>query len=97
METTKNKLVLFGTIVQISDATQGETWIKQNFLIRTADDYPQLVEFLTFNKAQEMLSRCKEGDEVSVYFNCKSRQYENKYYTELTAYSIYVNFKKNVQ
>jgi hypothetical protein len=96
METTKNKLVLFGTIVQISDATQGETWIKQNFVIRTNDDFPQLVEFLTFNAAQEMLTRCKVGDDVSVYFNCKSRQYENKYYTELTAYRVYINFNKKV-
>jgi hypothetical protein len=96
METNKNKLVLFGTIVQISDATQGETWIKQNFVIRTNDDFPQLVEFLTFNAAQEMLTRCKVGDEVSVYFNCKSRQYENKYYTELTAYRVYINFNKKV-
>jgi hypothetical protein len=96
METTKNKLVLFGTIVEISDATQGETWIKQNFVIRTNDDFPQLVEFLTFNAAQEMLTRCKVGDDVSVYFNCKSRQYENKYYTELTAYRVYINFNKKV-
>jgi hypothetical protein len=94
METTKNKLVLFGTIVEISDASQGETWIKQNFVIRTNDDFPQLVEFLTFNAAQEMLTRCKVGDDVSVYFNCKSRQYENKYYTELTAYRVYINFNK---
>ncbi len=94
METTKNKLVLFGTIVEISDAAQGETWIKQNFVIRTNDDFPQLVEFLTFNAAQEMLTRCKVGDDVSVYFNCKSRQYENKYYTELTAYRVYINFNK---
>jgi hypothetical protein len=96
METTKNKLVLFGTIVEISDASQGETWIKQNFVIRTNDDFPQLVEFLTFNAAQEMLTRCKVGDDVSVYFNCKSRQYENKYYTELTAYRVYINFNKKV-
>jgi hypothetical protein len=96
METTKNKLVLFGTIVEISDATQGETWIKQNFVIRTNDDFQQLVEFLTFNAAQEMLTRCKVGDDVSVYFNCKSRQYENKYYTELTAYRVYINFNKKV-
>jgi len=96
METNKNKLVLFGTIVEISDANQGETWIKQNFVIRTNDDFPQLVEFLTFNAAQEMLTRCKVGDDVSVYFNCKSRQYENKYYTELTAYRVYINFNKKV-
>lgn len=94
METNKNKLILIGTIVQISDANQGETWIKQNFLIRTADDYPQLVEFITFNAAQEMLTRCKVNDLVTVYFNAKSREYENKYYTELTAYRIYVNFEK---
>lgn len=94
METITNKLVLCGTIVHISDATQGETWIKQNFLIRTNDNYPQLVEFMTFNAAQDMLSRCKVEDTVNVYFNVKSREYQGKYYTELTAYRIYVVFDK---
>jgi hypothetical protein len=94
METTNNKLVLIGTIVHIADATQGETWIKQNFLIRTNDQFPQLVEFMTFNTAQDMLSRCKINDVVAVHFNCKSREYQGKYYTELTAYRVYVIFEK---
>ena len=94
METITNKLVLCGTIVHIADATQGESWIKQNFLIRTSDQYPQFVEFMTFNAAQDMLSRCKINDVVNVYFNVKSREYQGKYYTELTAYRVYVVFEK---
>jgi hypothetical protein len=93
MEIT-NKLCLQGTIVQISDALQGETWVKQNFLIRTIEQYPQLVEFATFNASQDMLSRCKVDDTVNVYFNLKSREYNGKYYTEATAYKIYIVFDK---
>ena len=97
METINNKLVLCGTIVHINDAIQGETWIKQTFLLRTNEQYPNLVEFITFNSAQEMLSRCKINDTVNVYFNLKSREYQGKYYTEVTAYRIYIVFDKKEQ
>lgn len=91
---TKQTLKLTGTIVQISDAIQGENWIKQNFLIRTDSQWPELVEFITFNTAQDMLTRCKVDDLVTVYFNLKSREHNGKFYTEATAYKIYVNFQK---
>lgn len=93
-KTTKQVLNYKGTIIAIGDAVQGETWIKQDFTIRTADDYPQLINFITFNDVQDQLSRCKVDDEVTVFFNAKSRQHQNKWYTELTAWRIIINFNK---
>jgi hypothetical protein len=53
-----------------------------------------LINFLTFNDVQDQLSRCKVDDEVTVFFNAKSRQHQNKWYTELTAWRIIINFNK---
>lgn len=92
--TQKQTLAYKGTIVEIGNAVQGETWIKQDFTIRTDEQYPQLINFLAFNEAQDQLSRCKIDDEVTVFFNAKSRQYQNKWYTELTAWRIIINFNK---
>ena len=92
-KTQKQTLSYTGTIVEFGDAVQGETWLKQDFTIRTNEEYPQLINFLTFNNAQDQLSRCKVEDEVVVYFNAKSRKFQTKWYTELTAWKIVINFK----
>ncbi|MFN9115662.1 MAG: DUF3127 domain-containing protein, partial [Bacteroidota bacterium] len=89
-----NQLKITGTIINIQDAIQGESWIKQAFQIRTDGEYPKLVSFITFNACQDQLSRCKIDDQVNVYFNPESRSHNEKWYTELTAWRININFKK---
>jgi hypothetical protein len=93
-ETEKKVLTYKGTIIEIGDAVQGESWIKQDFTIRTNETYPQLVNFLTFNDVQDQLTRCKIDDDVTVFFNAKSRKFNNKWYTEITAWRIIINFNK---
>ena len=98
MQNNKTYLSISGTIVEIGNAIQGENWIKQDFTIRTEGDYPVLVNFITFNTAQDQLSRCKLYDQVTVLFNPESKSYENngvkKYFNELKAWKITVNFNK---
>lgn len=91
---TKN-LSITGTIINIADAIQGETWIKQEFQIRTSGQYPVMISFVTFNQTQDQLSRCKVNDDVTVYFNPESRLFNDRYYTELKAWRININFKKS--
>jgi hypothetical protein len=93
-EVTKTVLKYTGTIIEIGNAIQGETWIKQDFTIRTEEQYPQLINFLTFNDCQDQLTRCKVNDEVTVFFNAKSRKFNDKWYTEITAWRININFNK---
>jgi len=92
-KTQKQTLSYTGTIIEFGDAVQAETWLKQDFTIRTNEEYPQVINFLTFNNVQDQLSRCKVEDEVVVYFNAKSRKFQTKWYTELTAWKIVINFK----
>ena len=95
MET--NHLKITGTIINIQDAVQGENWIKQSFQIRTDGEYPKVVSFICFNNGQDQLSRCKIDDQVLVYFNPESRSHQDKWYTELLAWRININFKKSAQ
>jgi hypothetical protein len=96
-EVTKTVLKYTGTIIEIGNAIQGETWIKQDFTIRTDEQYPQLINFLTFNDCQDQLTRCKVNDDVTVFFNAKSRKFNDKWYTEITAWRININFNKKYQ
>ena len=94
---SKNILKISGTIVNIDNAIQGETWVKQEFQIRTDDKYPALISFIAFNTAQDQLSRCKVDDKVMVYFNVNSRQFtkdeKTKWYTEVIAWKITIDWK----
>jgi len=74
MKNNTTPLSIVGHIVEIESAIQGESWIKQNFTIRTLGDYPKLVHFTTFNTAQDQLSRCRIDDEVTVNLRSSSQR-----------------------
>jgi len=103
MEKNISPLLISGEIVEIFNAIQGETWIKQEFILKTDQAYPVLINFVAFNKAQDQLSRTKVGDTVAVYFNPESRTFKTsagviKWFTELKAWRIIINFNpKNYQ
>ena len=97
MEKNLSPLLVSGEILEIYNAIQGESWIKQEFILRTDQAYPVLLNFIAFNKVQDQLSRCKVGDTVAVYFNPESRSFETsakvkKWFTELKAWRIIINF-----
>jgi len=97
MKENISPLLISGEIVEIFNAIQGENWIKQEFIIKTDQAYPVLINFVAFNKAQDQLSRCKIGDIVAVYFNPESKSFKTtsgavKWYTELKAWRIIINF-----
>lgn len=100
MKNNTTPLSIVGYIVEIESAIQGESWIKQNFTIRTLGEYSKLVHFTTFNTAHDQLSRCRIDDEVTVNFNPESKLFEKentrRFFTELIAWKVSVNFKKDI-
>jgi Domain of unknown function (DUF3127) len=97
MQNKKQPLQISGSIVNFGNAIQGESWIKQDFTIRTDGEYPVLVNFITFNSAQDQLSRCKLNDQVTVFFNPESKGYADKdgvqrYFNELKAWKVQIDF-----
>ena len=95
MNHKSNILFITGIITAINDATQGETWQKQSFVIKSNSKFPSEICFYAWNQVLDQLSRCRLNDIVTVYFNPESKFYQEKYYTELKAWKIEINFVKN--
>ena len=92
MQTTANYLTINGRITEIGSAAQGENWQKQDFTIETLDQFSKIVNIHVWNDKIEQLTRCRIGDIVSCRINISSRKHENRYYTEVNAWKIEVDF-----
>ncbi len=66
----------------------GKTWRKQQFLIETNEQYPKKVIFQVWNDNVELLKDISVGQIVRVYFRVESREYNERWYTDLTAWRI---------
>ena len=70
------------------------TFKKQEFVIETEEEYPQYVKFECKQGNVEKLSKIKEGDRVTVYFNLRGREWQKevgsevKYFTNLECWRI---------
>ena len=64
------------------------TWIKQDFIIETEDQYPKKVLLSAWGDKATDFDRYKLGDKLTVSFNAESREYNEKWYTELKAWKI---------
>lgn len=82
-----------GRIFQITDPVTGEssrgTWKKQLFVIETLDQYPKKVCFTVWNDKIQ-LSTLTPNAVITVSFNAESREYNGRWYTDLTAWKIEV-------
>jgi len=57
-------------------------------VITTADKYPQEVIFQTVNDRMDVIAPYGQGQEVTVSFNVRGREYNGKYYNTLDAYKV---------
>lgn len=63
-------------------------WQKQDFVIETEDQYPKKVCFSAWAARVEDLSRYNDGDRLKVHFDVASREYNERWYTDLRAWRI---------
>jgi len=85
-------LDLNGKIVAMLAEQSGEgkngRWVKQDFVVETADQFPKKVCFSTWGDKVADIKKLKIGDEVTVSFNPESREFNGKWYTDLRAWKI---------
>ncbi len=78
-----------GRIFKILDPVTGESakgpWKKQSFVIETMDQYPKKVCFTVWNEKINISEMTPESV-ITVHFNAESREYQNRWYTDLTAW-----------
>ena len=85
-------LEISGTIIKVLSPQTGSgkngTWQKQDFIIETKDQYPKKVCCTAWGDKVNALKSLGEGDEVNVAINLESREYNERWYTEIKAWKI---------
>lgn len=82
------ELKITGKIVRKLDKIEVKTGFKQEFVIETPGQYPRLVALSAYAKTIDFLDKVVLGDNVNVSFNVESREFNEKFYTSLTAWRI---------
>lgn len=69
----------------------GNSWKRQGFVAETLDHYPKKIVF-NVNGADRIerlgVAKLKTGDHKKVFFQIDAREYQGKWYNEVTAYDI---------
>lgn len=80
-----------GKIIKFLDPVTGEgrngTWKKQEFIIELPGDFPKKLCIASWNDKAD-LSSVKVGDEVKVYIDVESREYNGRWYTDVKAWKL---------
>jgi Protein of unknown function (DUF3127). len=74
--------------VQSGNSARGE-WQKQEFIVETHENFPRKVCFNVWgaDKVSDLASY-REGENIKVSFNVESREFKERWYTELRAWRI---------
>lgn len=66
----------------------GNEWKKQSIVVNTGGDYPQLLQVDFINDKCDQLNEFNTDSEVTVAINLKGREYNGKYYTNITGWKV---------
>lgn len=89
MQTITGKIIKFLPKAE-GDSANGNHWVKAGVVIEYGDEYPTKAAFTIFG--EQKLQACaglKVGMEVTVNYNPQSREYNDRWYTDLQCMSIY--------
>jgi len=91
-----SELKLSGEIVSVSEiqngtSKSGNEWKKLGFAVTTGGDYPKTCYFTVFGqeKVDNFMKYNKVGQSVDVNFNVESREYNERWYTDLNAWKVF--------
>ena len=85
-------LELEGTLVKVQPEQTGSgkngQWVKQEFVVETQEQYPKKACFSAWGDRTNDLKQFALGDKLRVTFSVESREYNDRWYTDLRAYRI---------
>lgn len=85
-------LDLKGRLIKKMPVVNGEgrngKWEKQEFVIETEDQYPKKVCISLWGDKVKSLEGISEGDRVSVSVNIESREFNERWYTDVRAWRL---------
>ena len=71
----------------ISKST-GNAWMSQEYVIETHEQYPKKLCFRVFGEEKIRQFSIQAGEELTVFFDINSREYQGKWYTDVTAWRV---------
>jgi len=82
-----------GKVLQILPEIKGTSargdWKKQDFIIETAEEqFPKKICFTLFNDKNGTFEKIKPGMEVEVTFSIESREYNDKWFSNINAFRV---------
>lgn len=82
-----------GTFIKNLPETRGEgqrgPWVRGGFVIEYGDEYPRKLAFTLFGEEKvQMAAVIQPGTAVTVRFNPESREYQDKWFSELRCTSV---------
>ncbi|HUH74056.1 MAG TPA: DUF3127 domain-containing protein [Chitinophagales bacterium] len=80
--------VIIKKLQKQSGTSANGQWQKQEFVIQTEDQYPKTVCFNTWGAKVDDLNNFSEGNRVKVHFDVSSREYNERWYSEMRAWKI---------
>jgi hypothetical protein len=85
-------LEIIGKLIKVMNPVTGDgkngSWTKQEFVVETFDQYPKKVCCSVWGEKVDSLRRYQIGDDVKVSINLESREYNERWYTEVRAWKL---------
>jgi hypothetical protein len=67
----------------------GKDWFKSGFVIETFDQYQKTIALTVMSeKLMPVVRGLKVGEDVTVHINIESREYQDKWFSNITAWKI---------
>ncbi len=81
-----------GSLVKVLPEVTGQgkngVWVKQDFVLETEDQYPKKACFTAWGDKAADLKTFSLGEKMKISFSVESREYNERWYTDLKAYRI---------
>jgi len=85
-------LEIIGKLVKVMNPVTGDgrngSWTKQEFVLETFDQYPKKICCSVWGDKVDALRRFQVGEDVRASINIESREYNERWYTEVRAWKL---------
>ncbi len=79
---------LYKVLAEQTGSGKNGTWVKQEFVIETTEQYPKKVCCSAWGDKVATIKSFQPGDQIKVSFNLESREYNERWYTDVRAWKI---------
>jgi hypothetical protein len=79
---------LYKVMSEVTGSGKNGNWVKQEFVIETMEQYPKKACFSVWGDKVASIKGLQPGDQIKISFNIESREYNERWYTDLRAWKI---------